>query len=170
MRSHGFSGTTEEVTDEEISKLGDEAMECHLKGEHTRELELWQKVAEQRPDHPMWKHNVALALMNNDRFVEALELFDELVINYPDLSRVHNNRAMLLLRLGFELQDLAPAFLIALMTSEDIGEFTRHFHNFCVAIAYGTDGGALATLEALEDDFPKALAGVSPKELLEKNT
>jgi tetratricopeptide (TPR) repeat protein len=157
------------VTEEEAIKLGDEAMECHVARRYERELELWQRMAEHEPDHPMWKHNVALALMNNGRFVEALEIFDELTINHPDLSRVHNNRAVLLLRLGFEPKYLTPAFYAALETSKDFGEFTRHFHNFCFAIAWGTDKRATDALDALDDMLPKALATFLPKDSIESH-
>ncbi len=144
-------------------------MDCHRAGNYARELELWQQVADHEPDHPMWKHNVAFALMNNGRFVEALEIFDVLVIKHPDLSRVHNNRAVLLLRLGFEPQYLIPAFHLALATSKDFGEFARHFHNFCLVIAWGTDTSASEALDGLDEVLPKLLTIFSPKESLEAN-
>jgi tetratricopeptide (TPR) repeat protein len=157
------------MTEEEFKRAGDEALNCHARGEYARELDLWEQVAKHQPDHPMWKHNVALALMNNGRFVEALRTFDDLAEHFPDLSRVHNNRAVLLMRLGFDLQFLAPAFKLALDTSRSPQEFTIHFHNLCSAIAYGLESGAQQAFDALEGSFRHPLSVITPPELLQKN-
>jgi tetratricopeptide (TPR) repeat protein len=157
------------MTKEEFNKAVSEAQACHTKGDHARELALWEQVAQHQPGHPMWKHNVALALMNNGRFLEALCIFDDLAEHFPDLSRVHNNRAVLLLRLGFDLQFLAPAFSLALETSRSPQEFSIHFHNQCSAIAYGLEGGAQEALSALENSFLQPLSLITPPDLLRKN-
>lgn len=157
------------MTEKELEKLIGEAIACHQNQEYERELELWYKIGEIEPDNPRWKHNFALALMNNNRLVEALELFNILAEEHPDLSRVHNNRAVLLMRMGFELQYLTPVFIQALATSDNIPDFARHFMNLCGAIAYGLDERANEAFDIIGEIFPKALAQVSPPDLLEKN-
>ena len=139
------------MTDEELANIARAAMDYHSKGDYLHELELWQTAARERPANPMWQHNVALALMNNERFAEALELFDDLAEHHPELSRVHNNRAILLLRLGFENKYLAPAYSVALATSRDADEFYRHLHNLCISIAFGSDIAMGTAFDALEN-------------------
>lgn len=155
---------------EEIQRLGDEAIACHEDQEYERELELWQRISEAEPHEPIWKHNVALAFANTGRLWDALEILNDLADKYPGLSRVHNNRAALMMRLGVDLHYLTPSFLQALATSQDIPEFSSHFMNLCTSIAYGLDEGADKAFDALQDAFPRALEQVSPRELFERNT
>lgn len=157
------------MNDEELQKLGNEAIACHENKEFERELELWIKISEAEPDNPHWKHNVAFALMNSGRLIEALELFDSLAENHPELSRVHNNRAILLMRLGVDQQYLIPAFIDALATSRDLPEFLRHFMNLCVTVAFGLDEGANTALNKIEEISLKQLERGSPPEQFEKN-
>jgi len=158
-----------DMPDKELEALIEEADECHRAKNYARELELRRRICEREPNNPFYEHNLALALMNNERFTEALDLFDRLAAQYPQLSRVHNNRAVLLLRMGFDLPYLVPAFLQALGTSADVPEFLIHFMNICGAIAYGLDEGAIEALDILDEGFPEVLEKVSPPELAEKN-
>lgn len=157
------------MANKRLETLFNEADKCHREKDYARELGLRQQICELEPENPYYRHNLALALMNNDRFVGALEIFDTLVEEYPQLSRAHNNRAVLLLRIGVDLPYLVPAFLQALGTSTDVPEFCTHFMNICGAIAYGLDEGANEALDILEEAFPEVLEKVSPPEFAEKN-
>lgn len=158
------------MVEKEIDKLITNAKYCYQHKDYERELEIWREVCRIQPDNPFFQHNIALALMNSGKYAEALELFDYLQKKYPRLSRVHNNRAKLLMRMGVELQYLIPIFEQALATSEDMGEFIRHFMNLCGCIAYGLDEDAEEGFSLVEGIFPQALGRVSPPDLLEKNT
>lgn len=138
------------MTEDELQELFDEAKNCYENQEYEREVKLWKKISEIQPDNPLWKHNVAFALMNTGRLVEAFELFNFLAENHPELSRVHNNRALLLLRLGVDWQHLVRVLMEALVTSWDFEEFMRHFINLCCAAAFGFDEGANDALDEIE--------------------
>lgn len=157
------------MTDEELKRLGEEAIACHERKQFDRELELWIKISAAQPDMPLWRHNVALALMNCNRLPEAFEAFNKLINSNPDLSRVHNNFAVLLIRMGVDAQHLVPAFVKALETSRDIGEFTRHFYNICVSVSFGLEDDASDVLDTLESTYPELLEKISPADLLDKN-
>jgi tetratricopeptide (TPR) repeat protein len=157
------------MTEKRIDKLIVDAKYYFQHKEYERELEIWREVCRIEPDNPFFKHNIALALMNIGKYAEALQLFDYLVQEYPRLSRVHNNRAKLLMRMGFELRYLTPLFIQALTTSEDIDDLTRHFHNVCGSIVYGSDEGAEQGLEAVKEMMPDLLERMSPPDLLGKN-
>lgn len=152
-----------------LEKLISEAKICYNNKDFEREVEIWRLVCQSESENPYWKHNLAFALMNNGNLSESLNLFDELVQKYPKLSRAHNNRAILLVRMGADLQHLIPAFTMALTQSEDVPEFLRHFMNLCTATAYGLDSGANQVFDAIEGFLPQILEEVSPKKLLPKN-
>ena len=157
------------MAEKEIDKLIADAKYCYQHKKYERELEIWREVCRIEPDNPFFKHNIALSLMNSGKYTEALELFDYLADKYPRLSRVHNNRAKLLMRMGVELQYLTPLFRQALTTSEDIEEFTVHFHNVCGSIVYGVDEGGDKGLDLIEGMLPDLLKKVSPPDLVRKN-
>jgi len=157
------------MSEKEIDKLFSGAKHFHRNQEYERELEVWRKVCRIKPANPFFKHNVALALMNSGKYDEAIELFDYLAKKYPGLSRVHNNRANLLMRMGVELQYLTPLFMQALNTSEDVNEFTIHFHNVCGSIVYGVDEGGDEALDTIEEMLPDLLDNISPPDLRQRN-
>jgi tetratricopeptide (TPR) repeat protein len=157
------------MAENDLDKLWAEADRCHEHQEYEREVELRRKICGIAPNNPICEHNLALALMHNNQLLEALELFNDLAEQHPELSRVHNNRAILLMRLGAEVQYLFPLFMQALVTSADVPEFMRHFMNLCASAAYGLDEGTGEALDMVEEVFPKALEQVSPPDLLDKN-
>lgn len=125
------------MNDERYDQLIQEAQECHYSGNYQRELEIWNEFKEYEPDNPATLHNVALSLMNLNRYEEALDLFNFLVVVHPYLSRAHNNRAVLLMKMGVDWEELLPDFLNALVFSEDAEGFWRHFTNTCNNLTYG---------------------------------
>ena len=157
------------MSNKTLETLINEADERHRERDYARELALRQQICEVEPENPYYRHNLALALMNSERLLQALDIFNALVEEYPQLSRAHNNRAVLLLRMGFDPPFLVPTLLQALGTSADVQEFVTHFMNVCGAIAYGLDEGANEALDMLEEAFPDVLKRVSPPELAEKN-
>lgn len=126
------------MDEQRLANLIGEALAYHHRGEFSQELELWLEVQAIKPA-PEWEHNIALALTNNGRYIEALEMFDTLASENPHLSRVHNNRAALLVRMGLDLQSVAPVLVQALTNSEDMAELIRHFVNLCGTITFGFD-------------------------------
>jgi tetratricopeptide (TPR) repeat protein len=156
------------MDEQRLADLIAEAIACHHGGEYRRELELWVKIQAIRPA-PQWEHNVALALMNTGRYLEALEIFDKLASQNPHLSRVHNNRAALLMRMGLDLQFLAPVFVQALTNSEDMAELIRHFVNLCGTIAFGFDQKQDEAFNFVEEKSVERLRYHSPADLFEKN-
>jgi len=157
------------LVEKSIETLVGEAATYHASKDYAQELEIWREASKVRHGNPYIEHNIALALANNGQFGEALALFDDLARKYPRLSRVHNNRGTLLMRMGVELQFLIPVFREALVTSEDIPEFLRYLSNLCGCIAYGLDAGASEALSAVEQILPEVLRKLSPQEFLQKN-
>jgi hypothetical protein len=157
------------MTDDKLQKLIDEAQSCYQSKDYERELELWKIISEIEPENALWMHNIAFASMNTVRLIEAFELLNFLAENHPQLSRVHNNRAILLMRLGMDLQYLIPLFMQALATSRDLGEFMRHFINLCGMAAFGFDDGAGEALDEIEKISIEILKAGAPPEQFEKN-
>jgi tetratricopeptide (TPR) repeat protein len=154
---------------EELEKLIEEADECYRRQQFPRELELRLMICQIEPENPYYRHNLALALTNNGRYAEALDIFNALAENYPKLSRVHNNRAALLLRLGVDLQYLTPAYILALVNSEDSEDFFRHFINLCGSVAYGLDRNTSEAFDIIEEITTKAIEENFPPEAQDNN-
>ena len=156
------------MDDQKLARLISDALFCHHAGEYGRELELWLEVQAAKPG-PEWQHNIALALMNNGRYFEALEMFEKLASLNPQLSRVHNNRAALLVRMGLDLQFVVPVLLQGLTNPEDMTELVRHFVNVCGTIALGFDDRQDEAFDLVAKISAEGLERHSPPDLLEKN-
>ena len=157
------------MTEAELQKLIDDAKECYESKKYEQELELWESISDMEPDNPLWKHNIAFALMNTGRLIEALELFNFLAENHPYLSRVHNNRAILLMRLGMDLKYLIPVFGQALAASRDLEDFMRSFINLCATAAFGLDERGNEALDQIKKVSFGILKKGSPPEQFKKN-
>ena len=156
------------MDDQKLARLISDALFCHHAGEYGRELELWLEVQAAKPG-PEWQHNIALALMNNGRYFEALEMFEKLASLNPQLSRVHNNRAALLVLMGLDLQFVVPVLLQGLTNPEDMTELVRHFVNVCGTIALGFDDRQDEAFDLVAKISAEGLERHSPPDLLEKN-
>jgi hypothetical protein len=88
--------------------------------------------------------------MNQGRLQDALQLFEQTIAKDPTLSRAHNNRAALLIRLGVDVSDLLLPLATALATSETTDDFGRHLINLCMVAAYGTDQGGQDVLTVVD--------------------
>ncbi|ASJ52462.1 hypothetical protein BP422_02225 [Brevibacillus formosus] len=144
------------MNDEKYDQLIQEAQESHFSENYQRELDIWMELKASDPDNPAILHNVALALMNLNRYEEALDIFNFLVLMHPYLSRAHNNRAVLLMKMGVEWEELLPDFLNALAFSEDAGGFWRHFVNICTTLTFGFEDDS----EEIFDRFEQTTYGV----------
>lgn len=147
------------MTDDELAILIDRAMAAHREARFEDEIMLWGEVCAARPERLDFLHNIALAKMNANRLVEAMDLFNELVARAPMLSRVHNNRAACLMRLGADVQELLPAFMAAIRLSETRADLLRHVINACQSAAHGPDRGGEELLEALRKPVHRAVRG-----------
>jgi tetratricopeptide (TPR) repeat protein len=125
-------------------------MEAHKESRFADEVALWEEVCKERPERLDFLHNVALAKMNAGQWDEALSIFDDLIVRAPKLSRVHNNRASLLVRMGVDVQFLLLDFMTAIYLSEGPEDFTRHVFNAYQAAAHGPDIGGEELLDAIE--------------------
>lgn len=153
----------------DLEKLIEEADECYRDGAYDRELPLRLRIAMAAPQNPYHKHNLALALKNNDRLDEALALLSQLAKEHPELSRVHNNLAVTLVGMGADYSQLTPVFMTALVTSDNVDDFTRHFINICGTIAHGLDYGSEEAFQLLQERFPPILRQISPAQFVESN-
>jgi tetratricopeptide (TPR) repeat protein len=158
------------MTDDELENLIQCAMEAHKQGRFEDELALWEQVCAERPDRLDFLHNVALARMNIGHLEQALTLFDDLASRAPNLSRVHNNRAALLVRFGADIQHLLPAFMTAVYQSETSDDFARHVLNAYRSAAFGPDAGGEELLNLLEEPILKLVGERFAPEDVSRNT
>lgn len=145
------------MDDEKYDQLAQEAQECFYSRNYERELEIWLEIETSDSANPALSHNIALALMNLNRFDEALAIFDYLVEVHPYLSRAHNNRAILLMKMGIEWAELLPDFMNALIFSEDLEGFWRHFVNICNTLSYGFEDFSEDIFKEFEQDVYKII-------------
>src|SRR6185312_7394 len=103
--------------------------------------------------------------MNQGLSQEALRLFDLAIEKAPGLSRAHNNRAALLIRMGADIGDLLVPFGTALATSETTEDFGRHLINLCLVAAYGADHGAPEVLALIGNVARQVIKDQCPEEL-----
>ncbi|MGC5325188.1 tetratricopeptide repeat protein [Brevibacillus sp. SYSU BS000544] len=150
-------------------KLKSEALLYHMSKNYSQELEIWRTLYRSDPTNPYIMHNVALALMNNNQLGDSLVLFNYIIENYPNLSRAHNNRAVLLIRMGADLKELIPAFTVSLILSESTNDFWRHFINICNTIAYGLDRDTSFILKEFEKTVYVILNDRFSKSYLDRN-
>ncbi|PSW05664.1 tetratricopeptide repeat protein [Photobacterium lipolyticum] len=142
-----------------LSKLINKAEQYYSNQNYQRELETWQKVLKIEPYNPCWKHNIALSLSMLERYEESAIIFEELIVTNPELSRVHNNYAYTLSKMGAESQTIFPLQLVALATSSDGSEFLRHFHNVAITASFSlefTDDSDLSSDFILDELKEKA--------------
>jgi len=153
-----------------IEELIDKALQYYDNRDFAKEIVVWREVCEIEKENPFWEHNLALALMNNGEYGEALDRFNTLIEKYPPISRIQNNFAVLLLRMGVAYShELIPIFVNALILSESPSEFVRHFLNLCNSIAYGLDSGAKTLFDEIDKLIPDIVKKTHPIELADKN-
>src|SRR5262245_1240503 len=138
------------MTEEEFQTLVRDVQAAHADGRYDDEAALWERAVAAFPEKPHFLHNLALARMNQGRLQDALQLFEQTIAKDPTLSRAHNNRAALLIRLGVDVSDLLLPFATALATSETTDDFGRHLINLCMVAAYGTDQGGQDVLTVVD--------------------
>lgn len=92
---------------------------CTQQGDIARAEAVLRRALETRPDHAESAEDLALLLAGNDRWVEAMDLFDRILERHPNRPETRVKRAMCQFRHGAsgqairELEDLraeAPAF------------------------------------------------------------
>lgn len=127
-----------------LQQLFDRAAAAHVAGRHTEEAALWRQIYLSRPHNDHVLSNLASAEMEAGRLDEAQRLFESLLRRNPKIARAVNNQAKLRLRLGAELQDVFPEFLLALELSESADEVCWHVVNLCQCAAFGWDHVAAA--------------------------
>lgn len=127
------------MTPKKLERLAKRAISAFREGRYKEEAELWEQICASYPERYDLLTNLATARMNTGDYEVALELFDRILEKAPDLSHAHNNRAGTLLRMGVDIQDLLPSFLLALRLSETYDDFFRHAVNLCQAAAFGPD-------------------------------
>ncbi|TEB05582.1 hypothetical protein Psch_02623 [Pelotomaculum schinkii] len=153
----------------ELESLVDKAIGYYNAGDFEKEIEQWKLVIKHDSKNPLWVHNLALSLMNNADYNGSYILFEYLLQNYPDLSRVHNNFAVLLIRMGADKQDLIPVLKNALILSEDVEEFISHFMNLCNIIAYGFEGDASILFDEIETLLPEIMEKLYEPKRVDQN-
>jgi hypothetical protein len=99
----------------------------------------------------------------------SVNLFDKVILAHSDVSRAHNNRAVLLIHMGVEWHLLVPAFLTALATSESLDDFIRHLLNACRTIAFGLDEGSSELLAELRTNISLVAENSSQHRFRSKN-
>ncbi|HEX2076102.1 MAG TPA: hypothetical protein VHG08_00285 [Longimicrobium sp.] len=153
----------------DLELLERRANHAYSKGRFALEVVYREEIFRRDPANPHAEHNLALSLMHCGEWDRALRIFEQLVEVHPHLSRAHNNRAVLLIWMGAEWHALIPAFMAAVLTSEDLPSFMRHLFNVSRTIAYGLDEGAYELLEMLREELASHIAQRSEPRYRESN-
>jgi len=156
------------MTGRKIRQLERKALEAHEAKRHAEEAQVWRKLHKLLPSDDRALSNLASAEMLAGNLEEALKLFDRVLRLNPRLARAINNRAGLRLRMGADLHELFPDFLLAVELAASSEEFSWHSINLCMCAAFGSDHGAPELFDIIDERLMALIDSRFPDTLRDK--
>jgi len=110
---------------------------CYLESDPLESIKLFKKVIDINPNIPPAYSNIIVAANNAKKYNEAIKIFDELILKFPDNFELLHQRAILIGNNGDNLSALIDCYRVIESTvlKDDVELFRKHQISTDIAFA-----------------------------------